>query len=91
MGCSGGGGGEAEGRKGQRRFCNYIILPHSAACVPSVNQRQRVRRLEQMAEEGIEPVIDIISAERRKRKTEVPKDTSFSPSLNVRLFCTLAY
>ena len=64
MGCgSGGGKGEAEGRKGHSVVCVITCLPRSAVCVPSVNQRQRVRRLEQMAEEGIEPVIDFVSAE----------------------------
>lgn len=38
-------------------------MPQSPVCVPSANQRQRVPRLEQLAEEGIEPAIDFVSAE----------------------------
>lgn len=43
-------------------------------CVLSI-KRQGVWQLQHMAEEGIKPVIDLVSAEGRKRKTSGWKNT----------------
>lgn len=56
--------------------------------VPSVNQHRRGQKLEQMVEEEIEPLIDFVSVEEKKREAVHPKDTSVTPPLNQRLYCT---